>query len=138
MAAQISAESLFAKYRDPLLSIIQSIKDQGMAGLTIITMQIATTIVPPMMADVGAVRTLSGSSKKQMIIDAVGLAIVEGFTQLNKEPQFANSQLDEAVRDLLLKSVSPLIDTFVSIEDGNLVFNKRARSFFSCFPCCKK
>jgi hypothetical protein len=138
--ASLTPQSLFTQYRDELTTAIAVIQTQGKAGIPVLVAQILVQIVPSMMSDVGKITSLSGAEKKQLIIDTLSLAITEGFAELNKDPVFAATQVDEMVRDLLLKLVAPLIDTFVKIEDGHLVFNKTPSccgGFFSRFACCK-
>lgn len=130
----VNASELFEKYRTRLDGIIGQIKDKREAAVPAILAEITTQIIPAMMSDVGKIKSLSGTEKKQLIIDSVDLSITEIFKELNKIPELAAATWDETLRDLLLTLIGPLINLLISVENNEIKFNKKVSG---CFTCCR-
>ena len=130
-----TAEDLYAKYQDSLTRVISIIKEQKGAGVSEIVAVIATEIIPAMMSDVGRLKSLSGVEKRQLILDAIDIAVKETFKELNKIPELAAASWDETLRDHILKLLPPLIKLLISIENNEIRFNKKVSG---CFGCCRK
>jgi len=129
----VSAEELYENYGQSIFAIISLIKDQRAAAIPQIVAKITTEVLPNMMHDVGAMRELSGSEKRQLIIDAIKIALKEGFEELNKIPELAAATWDETLRDYLLVLIPPTIKLLVDVEKKNIMFNKKVKG---CFGCC--
>jgi len=130
----LTPNQLFDKYKAELLGIVGKIRDQQGAAIPAILAEIATQILPAMMGDVGRIKSLDGAGKKKLIVDSVDYAITETFLELNKIPELAAATWDETLRDYLLVLIPPLINLLVSVEGGDVKFNKKVAS---CFSCCK-
>jgi len=134
----ITPESLATNYVTTILGIVQSVQSQGKEAIPIILLQMMTQIVPQMVSDVGVLKNLSAQDKKSLIVQAIDLAIDQAFLQLANNPLFKNEeQLDNLIKSLLQNAVPSMFDTFLSIENNEMVVNKTVRSFFAkIFPCC--
>ena len=137
----INAHTLFEKYESELNKIFNQILADKERAIPYIVMKITTQTVPSMASDLGRVTSLSGSIKKQLIIDAIELAINEIFQKLNKFPEFADETWDDDLKALLLTLIGPILDNLIAVENGRLVFNKTVTTglfkLFSCCPCMK-
>ena len=129
----LTAEDLYAKYEVTLTQIISSVQKDGQAAIPGIIATIATEIVPAMMTDVGSIKSMSGTDKRELIIETVDLAITKIFEELNKIPALAKASWDEVLRDLLLTIIPPLIKLLISVENNDIVFNKQIAK---CSSCC--
>lgn len=129
----ITADSLYAKYQKTLNNIISSIRVDKELAIPRIIAVIATDVIPSMMIDVGKIKTLDGTEKRDLILDAVQIAIKKTFAELNKIPELAAASWDETLRDLLLTLVPPLIKLLIKVENKQIKFNK---SVSGCFKCC--
>jgi len=132
----ITAESLFEKYKSDFQEIVDHIHaDRGYATPYVI-IKITTSIVPQMASDLGQTTSLKGSEKKQLIIDAVELAINEIFRELNELPELSKETWDDNLKTLLLMLIGPTLDNLIAVEKGQLVFNKTITSGLSkIFRC---
>jgi hypothetical protein len=128
-----TAEELYEKYKDTISEVIVGIKTQKEAAIPRIVVVITTDIVPKMMKDVGRLKTLYGSEKRQLIIDSIELAIEKTFFELNKIPELKAASWDETLRDYLLVLIPPTIKLLVDVEQKNITFN---RKISGCFTCC--
>lgn len=131
----ISADDLYSKYQKTIHQIILNIQQDKEAAIPRIIAVISTEIVPAMMSDVGRIKDLSGTEKRDLILDSIELAIEKTFAELNKIPELAAASWDETLRDLLLTLVPPLIKLLISVENKDIKFNKK---FSGCFKCCSK
>jgi hypothetical protein len=132
IAKEDIVKKIYLKYVDKIKPIILLIKENDTSQIPTIISIIVTDIVPQMMVDVGAIKQLSGVEKKQVILEVIDLTITEAFSELNQIPSFAASGYDELIRDLLLKITGPLINTFISVENNQIVFNKKNKLFSCC------
>ena len=131
----MTADDLYAKYQKTLLEIISTIQQDKEAAIPSIIAVIATEVIPAMMSDVGRIKNLSGTEKRDLILDAIELSIEKTFAELNKIPELAAASWDETLRDLLLTLVPPLIKLLISVENNEIKFNKKVTG---CFKCCTK
>jgi len=129
----MDAETLFQKYSQRVSKIIQRVKKDGERATPYIISKITTEIIPAMMQDVGSVKGLSGADKKQLVIDALEMAIDETFRNLNRLPKLARASWDEDLKLTLLTLTSPTIDQLINVEQGQLKFNSKPFRF----PCCQ-
>jgi len=128
----MQAKDLYANYQKEITDIVNQIVEKKALAIPFILGDLATEVVPQMMKDVGAITKLSGSDKKQLILDAVDLAIVDIFSELNEKTELKNESWDEILRDILRKALPKIIDLLIKVEQDKLVFNKKL-SCLSCF-----
>lgn len=131
----ITADELYAKYEKTITRIIAAIQKDKEAAIPGIIAAITTEIIPAMMSDVGRVKSLGGTEKRELILETIELAIKKTFKELNKIPELAAASWDETLRDLLLTLVPPLIKLLISVENNEIKFNKKVSG---CFSCCTK
>lgn len=129
------ADDLYIKYEKAITRIISVIQKDRKAAIPGIITAISTEIIPSMMADVGRIRSLSGTEKRELILETIELAIKKTFAELNKIPELAAASWDETLRDLLLTLIPPLIKLLIRVENNEIKFNKKVTS---CFSCCIK
>lgn len=128
-----TATELYQQYEKDITKIVSSVRKQKEAAIPGIVATIATDIVPQMMKDVGHIKMLSGSEKRQLIIDSIELAIEKSFTEINKIPELKNASWDETLRDYLLVLIPPTIKLLIDVERKNITFNRKIKG---CFTCC--
>ena len=119
----INARELFELYERQFKNIINRIRDDKERAIPYIVIKVTTQIVPSMAQTLGDINTLTGTQKKQMIIDAVELAIDETFKELNELPELASVTWDDDLKELLLTLIGPVLTNLIDVEKGQLVFN---------------
>lgn len=129
----ITADILYSNYRASISEIVGLIKTQKEAAIPAIISEIATKIVPSMMTDVGRIKNLSGLEKRDLIIEAVDLALDKIFEELNKIPEFAKSTIDETVHSYLDLLLPPMIKLLISVENNEIKFNKKISKCVGCY-----
>ena len=129
----ITGDDLYSRYKTTITDVVLLIQTKQGAAVPQILTTIATEVVPAMMFDVGRIKTLSGTEKRDLILAAVTLATTETFKEVNKIPELAAASWDETVRDLLLELIPPLIKLLISVEKKDVKFNKKLAG---CFSCC--
>lgn len=133
----VTAQSLANTYAITILGIVQSVQAQGEAAIPVIIVQLLTTIVPNMVADVGMLEELSATDKKALIVQAIDLGIDQAFAQLAKNPAFKNDAAsDVLLKNMLENGVPALFDVFVSIENDEMVVNATLKSCWGKFTSC--
>jgi hypothetical protein len=74
------------------------------------------------MGIVGQIENLSGTEKKQLVIDML-IRKAEGNEQL---------------KNIILDIVPDIIDYLIDVENGDMVFNQRIKNKLRCFVCFNK
>jgi len=87
-------------------------------------------IVTQIMYIVGSYPSLSGIQKKEIVIDVIR-EIITKYT----ESDTGNKIPDNFVK-MVLDSIPTLINTFVSVSEGNFNINNVQKCFSKCLPCC--
>ena len=128
-----TAEELYSKYETAINDVFNDVKTQQQSAIPQIVAVITTDIVPQMMKDVGQLKKLSGSEKRQLIIDSIELGIEKSFYELNKIPELKAASWDETLRNYLLVLIPPTIKLLIDVERKNITFN---RKISGCFTCC--
>lgn len=131
----LTAQTLHDKYRKFILEVVDSIEDRNAVGISIIVNRLVISVIPSMMADVGAITGLKGIEKKQLINDTIDLCIKTIFDELNNHTSLKDESWDEILEQVILTLLSPTIDMLISIEKGELKFNPPKSVLKKCFPC---
>lgn len=131
----ITARSLYITYRQRITAIISIVKTDKEAAIPAIIAAITTDIVPSLMTDLGRVKSLSGSEKRDLIIETIDYSIDQVFEELNKIPELKEASWDETLHSFLEVLLPPIIKLLISVENNELKFNKK---FSKCVGCCGK
>lgn len=129
----LNSQILFNTYKEIFTELISKIRTEKEAAIPGIIAAIATNIVPSMMTDVGRIKTLSGSEKRDLIIETVDFALDTIFEELNKIPELAKASWDETIHSYLDTLLPSIIKLLISVENNEIKFNKKLSK---CVGCC--
>jgi len=130
----IIPDQLIQKYSKNLEPLIHSIVNNNLNVFGTVLTAFLIGFMPSIMKDVGIIKNLSGLKKKELVINTMKSLIKLSFEKLNQYPQFKQVNWDELVEECLLTFSPALIDLMISIENGEIKFNKK---FNSCLLCIK-
>lgn len=126
-----TAQTLYSKYSTNISDMIKTIQMKKESAVPDIIATISTSILPSMMADLGDIKTLTGSEKKQLILDAIKLLVDNGFIELNKLPDIRAASWDHTVHGYLDTLLPALVDLLIRVENNHITFNKKDKQ-----SCC--
>ena len=112
------------KYNHYFKEMINNINTLKLLAIPVVISTITTEILPQILVDVNHLQTLKDSEKKQFVITTVKLFINELFVELNKRPEFANTTKDDDIKNLLLKSITPILDNLIVVKHGKVSLHK--------------
>jgi len=128
LSASPEALALYNQFKSDFTTIASEVKE-GKDGIPSIVATVLLTIVPQIMTAVGQVAGQTGAQKKQLVISALNLGILE-------------LPLDTAVQNIIEATADKLIDTLINVEQDQIAFNPAVKSWFaklfSCCTCCDK
>ena len=129
MSTVVNVDALYDKYKKIFSVFMNRFEQDGEKAVPYVISRIIYEIVPDIMTDVGQYKKLSGNEKKNLVIDTVIYSIDTLFDELNISTHLSKESWDERVREILKVLVPETIETLISVEKGQLKFN---RGFFSC------
>jgi hypothetical protein len=128
------ADALIAKYN----ALFEALAlPTSWTGAPAFIAQVMSTILPQIMADVGTLSNMTGDQKKQMVIDITTAGLNAAFTQLGSHVNMSSDQWNNDVKSYIDPLITQLIDTFVSVNNGQIQFSGGSKFLQWLCPCMK-
>lgn len=130
MTTETSVQGLYKLFREEFVTYFERIKVEKEKAIPFIIARSLCILLPKLMFEVGNIKNMEGQTKKDLVIDTFIFSADKLYEELNLGADLSSETWDEQIRETLKQTIPSLIDTFISVEKGQVKFNKRR------FVCC--